>query len=145
MCPPKKGHHCLLLSVSLCFSLAFYWTSLCRSLFLCLSLVIFFLPSFFSFFFDFLCFLVFAPLFLCLLLFHEKNNIKILNYKVCFINPFCFLVSCLVLSFKSLFLIIVFLISSCAFVQHQCFSFQKAKFFTKETVFGQEGVATNVL
>ena len=31
-----------------------------------------------------------------LLLFHEKNNIKTLNYKVFFLQSFCFLVTCLI-------------------------------------------------
>ena len=47
---PPKRHFCLLVSVSLCFSLVFCFTSLFDSLFLCLSLslslVLFFFPSF---------------------------------------------------------------------------------------------------
>ena len=71
----------------------------------------FFLSSFL--FFAFFWFLVFVSLFsflASLLLSHERNNIKILNYKVCFINPFSLFlgVSCRVFSFKSLFLIFVF-------------------------------------
>ena len=81
--PPRKGHFLLFLSVSLCFSLAYFGLPLFQFFFLCLSL-------FFSFFlpvllFCFLCFLVFVsliPFLSSLLLFHEKNNIKIFNYKV---------------------------------------------------------------
>ena len=52
--PPEKGHFCLFLSVSLCFSWAFFGLPLLQFLFLCLSLVLFFLSSFLSFFFGFL-------------------------------------------------------------------------------------------
>ena len=50
----KKGIFCLFLSVSLCFSWAFFGLPLVRFLFLCLSLVLFFLSSFLSFCFCFL-------------------------------------------------------------------------------------------
>ena len=67
--PPRKGHFCLFLSLSLCFSLAFFGLPLFQFLFLCLSLVLFFclpclfcLLSFGSFFLSlsFLLFLLFA-------------------------------------------------------------------------------------
>ena len=79
--PLKKGHFCLLFSVSLYFlpSFLFYFPF---ALSLSLSLSCYFLSSFFSFFVAFFCFLVFVSLFLCLvslLLFQEKNNIKISN------------------------------------------------------------------
>ena len=53
--PLKKGIFCLVLSVSLCFSWAFFGLPLVQFLFLCLSLVLFFLSSFLSLSF---CFLV---------------------------------------------------------------------------------------
>ena len=52
--PLRKGHFCLLLRVSLCFSLAFFGLPLFQFLFLCLSLVIFFIfPSCLSFLLSF--------------------------------------------------------------------------------------------
>ena len=81
-------------------------------LFLCLSLALVFLSSFLSFFFAFFLFLVFVSFsfFLSsLLLFSEKNNMKILNCNLFFHQSFLFfMVSCLVFPFKSLFLIFVF-------------------------------------
>ena len=78
--PQKRAFFCLFLSVSLCFSLAFFLgLPLFQFLFLCLSLPFFFLSSFLSFFFAFFCFLVFVSLFpflSSLLLFHEEDNIK---------------------------------------------------------------------
>ena len=60
--PLQKGIFCLFLSVSLCFSLAFFFgLPLFQLLFLCLSLLFFFLSSFLSFFL-----LSFASLFLSL-------------------------------------------------------------------------------
>ena len=69
-----KGLFCLVFSVSLCFSLAFCLTPF-FTLSFSVSLLFFslFLPSFFSFYFVFLSFLVFISFFLCLvslLLFH---------------------------------------------------------------------------
>ena len=89
--PPRKGHFCLFLSVSLCFSWAFLGLTLFQFIFLCLSLVLFFLFSFLSFFFSFFLFLVFLsffPFLSSLLLFHERNNIKPLNYNFFFWNIF---------------------------------------------------------
>ena len=92
--PLEKGIFRLFLSVSLCFSLAFFGLPLFQCLFLCLSLVLVFLSSFLSFLL--LSFVsLFLSLFCCfclssLLLFHERNNIKIFNYKPFFINPFSF-------------------------------------------------------
>ena len=139
----KEGHFCLLFSVSLCFSLAVWFTSLFDSLFLCISLVLFFLSSFVgSFCFACFCFLVFVSLFLCLtylFLFH-KQQIKTINYTVAFINPFCFLVLCLVLSFNSLFLF--FLILSCVFCStSMCLNFKEDK-LTKHQFLVNRGVAT---
>ena len=62
--------------------LTFFGLPLFLFLFLCLSVVIFFLPSFLSFFFAFFLFLVFVsffPYLSSLLLFHEKKNIQIFN------------------------------------------------------------------
>ena len=42
---PRKGHFLFFLSVSLCFSLAFFGLPLFQFLFLCLSLLLFFLSS----------------------------------------------------------------------------------------------------
>ena len=121
--PLKRAFFCLFSSVSLCFSLAFFWPppfsfSVSRSL--SLSLVLLFLPSCLS------CLLSFGSLFYLFLslsswlLFHEKNNIKLWYYKVVFfINPFS--VSCLVFSFRSLFLIFVFSWFQVVFLfQHEC-------------------------
>ena len=63
--PPKKGIFLFIFSVSLCFSLAFLGPPpFLPFLFLCLSLVLFFLPSFpffiFSFWFLLFLFVVFA-------------------------------------------------------------------------------------
>ena len=69
---PQKGHFCLFLSVSLCFSwviflllLLFYFLFLCLSLYL--SLVLCFLPPFFSCFLALFCFLGLVSFFLSLL------------------------------------------------------------------------------
>ena len=62
--------------------LTFFGLPLFLFIFLCLSVVLFFFPSFLSFFFAFFLFLVFVSFFPCLsslLLFHEKKNIKIFN------------------------------------------------------------------
>ena len=72
--PLKKGHFCLFFSVSHCFSLAFFGPPpILPFLFLCLSLVLFFRPSFlffiFSFWFLLFLFVVFAFLFQDVLLF----------------------------------------------------------------------------
>ena len=99
------------LVVSLCFSLAFFGLPLFQFLFLCLSLVLFFLSSFLSLFFAFFWFLVFVsffPFLSSLLLFHERNTSRYSITCFFFVNPFSFLVSCLVFSFKSLFLIFDF-------------------------------------
>ena len=62
------------------------------SLSLSLSFLLFFLSSFLSFLFAFFWFLLFVSffLFLLLLFFHERNNIKILNCKFFFWNIFSF-------------------------------------------------------
>ena len=147
--PPKKGIFLFIFSVSLSFSLNLFWPppfSLSLSLSLCFALV--FLSSFLSFFFVFLFWLSFSFLFLSLffvlssvLLFLEKNNMKILNW-----NFFCsskcslFWVSCLVFSLKSLFLIFVFsLILSYVFCSTSLFlvsknQVEKHQFWVKRRV-----------
>ena len=143
--PPRKGHYLFIFECLSLFLLSFFWPPP-FSIFLSLSLSSscpFFL-SFLSFFFAFFCFLVFVsffPFLSSLLLSHEKNNIKIFNYKVFLHQYFSFLVSFLLFSLKSLFLIFVFLlILSYVFVQHHCFLVSKNKL--KNTIFGQKGVAT---
>ena len=113
--PQEKGIFCLFLSVSLCFSLVFLGLPLFQFLFLCLSLLLVLFPFFPVFLFCFLllpCFVSFFPFLSSLLLFHEKNNIRIFNYKV-FLHQYflSFLVSCLLFSlnpfFLSLFLLLI--------------------------------------
>ena len=85
--PPRKGIFCLFLVFLFLSPFAFFGLPLFQFLFLCLSVVLFFLPSFLSFFFAFFLFLVFVyffPFLSSLLLFHEKNNIKIFNCNVFF-------------------------------------------------------------
>ena len=69
--PLEKGIFCSCLSLSLCFSLAFFGLPLFQSLFLCLSLVLFFFYSFLFFltFFWFLLFVFFVSFLLFLLCF----------------------------------------------------------------------------
>ena len=129
--PVEKGIFCLFLSVSLCFSLAFFWPppfSIALSLSLSYYFLSFFLPVFLFAFFCFLVFVSFFPLLSSLLVFHEKNSIKFFNYKVVFIHLLSFIVFCLVFSLKSLFLIFVFPhFKLCFFVEHQCIWFQKTQ------------------
>ena len=83
--------------------LTFFGLPLFLFLFLCLSVVLFFFPSFLSFFFAFFLFLVFVSFFTflsSLLLFHEKKNIKRFNCNF-FLKYFLFLlVSCLAFLFQ---------------------------------------------
>ena len=93
--PPEKGHFLYIFSVCLSFSsLSLSWPpSLSVSLSLSLSFLLFFLSSFLSFLFAFFWLLVFVSFFLflsSLLLFHERNNIKILNCKFCLHQYFLF-------------------------------------------------------
>ena len=83
--------------------LTFFGLPLFLFLFLCLSVVLFFFPSFLSFFFAFLLFLVFVsffPFLSSLLLFHEKKNIKIFNCKFFLKYFLSLLVSCLAFLFQ---------------------------------------------
>ena len=77
--PLEKGIFCLFLSVSLCFPLAVFGLPVFQFLFLCLSLVLFFLSSFLSLIFVFFCslsFSLFFPFLSSLLLFHERTTSK---------------------------------------------------------------------
>ena len=122
---PWKGHFFVYFQCFPFFLPSLFWPPP-FSLSLALSLSFsFFLPSFLSFFFAFFLFLVFVSFFLFLsssLLFHEKNNIKLFNYKA-FVHQ-SFLICIVFLSYfslKSPFLIFVFfLFFSFVFVQHQC-------------------------
>ena len=110
--PLKNGIFCLFLSVSLCFSWAFFGLPLVQALFLCLSLVFFFLSSFLSFFFAFFWFLLllsFSLFLSSLLLFHEKSQHQNIKLQCFFVNPVSFLVFCRVFSLKSLFSYFCFL------------------------------------
>ena len=74
-----------------------------------------------------------------MLLFLEKNNMKILNWNF-FSSSKCslFWVSCLVFSLKSLFLIFVFSwFWVMFFVQHHCFWFQKTQ--VEKHIFSKKG------
>ena len=97
------------------------------------------LSSFLSFFFSFFLFLVFVSFFIfasSLLLFHENNNIEILNYKVCFHQSFLIFVGFLSFFFQIPFPChCFFLILSFAFVQHQGF-LQKCKLTKRTPSFG---------
>ena len=89
--PPRKGHFCLFLSVSLCFSLAFLGLPLFQFLFLCLSLFFFsvFFPS--CFFFVFFWFLVFVSFFFVSFFFaflSSKEQHQNIQLQVFFINIF---------------------------------------------------------
>ena len=141
--PLKKGHFCLFLSVSLCFSWAFFGLPLVKFLFLCLSLLFFsfFLPSCLSFLLSFGSFFFSLSFFFCLLCFcfMKSSNIKIFNCKV-FSSILClFLVFCLVFSLKSFFLIFVFLlIFSYVFCSTSMFLVSKNTSW-KTPIFGQKG------
>ena len=92
--PPRKGHFWFIFECLPLFLLTFFWPPP-LSMFLSLSVSSscpFFL-SFLSFFFAFFCFLVFVsffPFLSSLLLFHEKNNIKLFNSKVFLHQSFLF-------------------------------------------------------
>ena len=106
---PKKGHFCFFWVSPFVFPLPFLASPF--SLYLSLSL-----SSFFSFLLVFLfcfllvpCFCLFLYLFFFFAFVSWKEQHQIFYYKVFFaIDPFSFLVSCLVFSLKSLFLIFVF-------------------------------------
>ena len=147
--------------VSLCFSLAFCLTSLFHSLFFSLSLSLSIsllfcsvLPSFFSFFFAafffaFFCFLVFVSSLICLvslLLFHEQNNIKTLNYILLFFNPVCFggFLFCFVFQIPFPYLCFFPHVELCFLFNINVLFFQKKRLVQK-TSFGQEGGCNRTL
>ena len=144
--PPEKGIFCLF-SVFLFLSpLAFFGLPLFLFLFLCLSLFFsFFLSSFLSFLFAFFWFLVFVSFFLflsSLLLFHERNNIKILNCKFCLHQYFLFF------GFLSFFVSSSFLLSLlfpdfklCFLFNIKVFDFQTSNLKNKKQMV-KRGVAT---
>ena len=143
--PPRKGHFCLFLSVSLCVCLAFFLASPFFNFYFSVSLFLFFFLFLLVSFFAFFCFLVFVsffPVLSSLLLFHEKNNIKILNYEVFLHQYFLFFWFPVLFFFEIPFSYLCFLlIISYVFVQHQCILFQKNT-SSKTPIFGQEGVGT---
>ena len=111
--PLEKGIFCLFLSVTLCFSLAFLGLPLFQFLFLCLSLFFFsvFLPSCLSFLLSFGSLFLSLSFFFFLLCFSFiKGTTSKYSIASFFINIFFFWVSCLCFSFKSLFLILFFLL-----------------------------------
>ena len=146
--PPRKGHFLFIFSVCLSFSLSLFWPPpFSVSLSLSLSFLLFFLSSFLSFLFAFFWFLVFVSFFLSLsslLFFHERNNIKILNCKVClhqyvlcFGFPVFFLFQ-VPFSYLCYFLILSYVFCSTS-------RFWVSKQTTKKTFFGQRGVTTKRL
>ena len=147
--PLEKGIFCLFLSVALCLSLAFFGLPLFQFLFLCLSLVLVIFPSFLSFFFAFFWFLVFVsffPFIFSLLLFHERNNIKILNcnsflhqYFLFFWFPVLFFVS------TPFFLSLLFPDSKLCFSSTSMFLVSKNQVEKKQQFLVKRGVATDVL
>ena len=140
--PLKKGIFCLFLSVSLCFSWAFFGLPLVQFLFLCLSLVFsFFLPSCLSFF----CFLLVPSfsVFLSFSVFFAFVSWKLTTSKDS-IAKFFSSILCL-FWFPVLFLFQIPFSYLCFswysvmfFVQHQCFWFQKIHKL-KTRIFGQKG------
>ena len=143
--PPKKGIFVYFLCFSFFLPQPFLaspfsvFLSLSLSLSLSCSCLSFFLLVFFFAFFLFLVFVSFSFFFLLCFCFMKTNNIKRLNCKVFFINIFSFLVSCLVFSFKSLFLIFVFPdFKLCLLFNMNVFGF-KIKQLKKHQFFGQKG------
>ena len=146
-CFPKKGTFGLFLSVSLSFSMAFFGLPLLHFFFLCLSLSLSFLPSCLSFLLSFgllflsLSFFWFLP---CFCFMKGRTTKKSLT-KFLFINPFSFLlVSSLLFSFKSPFIIFTFfLILSFVFCSTSMFVLKNAS--SKNTNFGsRRGLQHNV-
>ena len=103
--PLENGIFCLFLSVSLCFSLAFFGLPLFQFLFL----ISFFLPSCLYFCFLLVDGFLSLSLLFCLLCFcFMKGTTSKYKLQSFFLQSFLFFVSCLVYSLKSLFLIFVF-------------------------------------
>ena len=130
------------------FLLSLFCLPLFHFLLLCLSLVIFFLRSFFSFLFALLCSLVCVSFFLIrssLLLFHEKNHIRILHQKFFPINPLSFLL-CRAFSFKSLFLVFVVFphFKLCFLFNINALSFKKKDKLKNANFWSRGGLQQNV-
>ena len=93
--PQKRAFFVFFLSVSLSFSLAFFRLPLFHFLFLCLSVFLFFLPSFLSFFFGFLfvsCFGLFFPFsFFCAFVSwkEQHQNIQLESFSSSILSHFC--------------------------------------------------------
>ena len=141
--PQEKGIFWLFLSVSLCFSLAFLGLPLFQFIFLCLSLLLVRFPFFPVFLFCFIllpCFVSFFPFLSSLLLFHEKNNIRIFNYKVFLHQYFLFFGFLSSFLFESLFLIFVFVadLKLCFLLNIIVFWFQKNQ-VEKHQFLGKKG------
>ena len=133
--PPQEWHFLFIFECPPFFLHRLFWPPP-FSLVLSLSLFFSFLPSFLSFFFAFFWFLVFVAFFLLvssLLLFHERNNIKIFNYKgivhqsflmfVGFLSSFFFQIPfpylCFFPAFKFCFSTSMFFFKKCKFKKHQ--------------------------
>ena len=137
-----NGHFCLFLSVSLCFSLAFFGLPLFQFLFLCLSLVLALFPSFLVFLF---CFLL-VPCYCLFLSFsfffafvswkeqHQNTLLQICSSSI-FSRFFGFL-SCFLFQIPFSYLC-YFLILSYVFCNVNVFGFQKNKWKNKN--FGEKG------
>ena len=96
--PQKKGHLCLVFSISLCFSLAFCFPAPFHSLFLCLSLVSFFILRLFCLFFLASLFLslYFSPCFFAFVSWKEQHQNITFGKKI-FNSFFVRFLSCFVL------------------------------------------------
>ena len=141
---PQKRTFLFIFSVSLSFSLSLFWppsfsVSLCLSLFF----LLFLLSSFLSFLFAFFWFLVFVSFFLflsSLLLFHERNNIKILNCKFCLRQYFPFFCFPVFFVSSSFFLSLLFPdFKLCFLFNIKVFDFQTNNLQKKKHFFGQKG------
>ena len=91
--PPRKGHFCLFLSVSLCSSLAFFGLPLFQLVFLCLSLLLVlfsFLPVFLFCFLLLPCFCLFLSFFLLCFCFMKRTTSERLMYKMFLHQHFLF-------------------------------------------------------
>ena len=146
VCSPRKGHFCLFLSVSLCFSLAFFGLPLFKFLFLFLSLVLVLFSSFSSFFFAFFWFLVlvsFFPFLSSLLLFHERKNIKVFNCKKLLHQYFLFFgfLSCFFFQIPFSYLSFFLILSYVFLFNINVFGFKKTK-VEKQQFLVKRGVAT---
>ena len=129
---------CFFFKVSLFFSLVFLDDPFSQSL-----VFLFFFPYSFLVFPCFSVFCFFSchlALFVCIIFLKRTNSIY-WNWKLSFINPFVFLISCLVLSLKSLSLCFSYL-NSRLFFNNQVFAFQKKRQFVKHILLVNLGVAS---